>query len=68
VLFVLQRPDAARITPFAARDPDFAQALADAARAGVRLLGRRCCIELGTVTLGPPIPVVLASQDGARPG
>ena len=59
VLFVLQRPDAARIMPFAARDPGFAQALAEARRAGVRLLGRRCSIDLESVTLGPPIPVAL---------
>ncbi len=59
VLFVLQRPDAARIMPFAARDPAFAQALAEARRSGVRLLGRRCSIDPDAVTLGPPIPVAL---------
>ena len=57
VLFVLQRPDAERIMPFAARDPDFAQALAKAKRAGVQLLGRRCTIDLEAVRLGAPIPV-----------
>ena len=66
VLFVLQRPDADRITPFANRDPDFACALAEARRAGVRLLGRRCTIDLETVTLGPPIPVVLPASPGGR--
>ncbi len=59
VLFVLQRPDAVRIMPFSARDPEFAQALAEASHAGVRLFGRRCTIDLDSVTLGPPIPVVL---------
>lgn len=59
VLFVLQRPDAVRIMPFAARDPDFAQALAEARRAGVKLLGRSCTIDLEAVTLGPRIPVAL---------
>lgn len=59
VLFVLQRPDAVRIMPFADRDPDFAQALAEAKRAGVRLLGRRCSIDLEAVTLGSTIPVAL---------
>lgn len=59
VLFVLQRPDANRIMPFATRDPDFAQALTEARRAGVRLLGRRCSITPEAVVLGSPIPVAL---------
>jgi len=57
VLFVLQRPDADRIMPDAAIDPDFAGAVADARRAGVRLLGRRCLVDLEGVTLGPAVPV-----------
>lgn len=57
VLFVLQRPDANRIMPDAAIDPDFADALAEARRAGVRLLGRRCTVDLHGITLGPAVPV-----------
>jgi len=57
VLFVLQRPDADRIMPDAAIDPAFARALADARRAGVRLLGRRCLVDLKGLKLGPAVPV-----------
>jgi sugar fermentation stimulation protein A len=57
VLFVLQRPDADRIMPDAAIDPDFTQALSEARRAGVRLLGRRCRVDLESLTLGPAVPV-----------
>jgi sugar fermentation stimulation protein A len=57
VLFVLQRPDADRIMPDAAIDPDFARALAAARRAGVRVLGRRCTVDLERLTLGPAVPV-----------
>jgi sugar fermentation stimulation protein A len=57
VLFVLQRPDADRIAPDAAIDPEFARAVAEARRAGVRMLGRRCAVGLEGLTLGPAIPV-----------
>jgi sugar fermentation stimulation protein A len=59
VLFVLQRAAADRILPDAAIDPDFARAVAEARRAGVRLLGRRCHVELAGLTLGPPVPIHL---------
>ena len=57
VLFVLQRPDADRIMPDAAIDPEFARALAEARRAGVRVLGRRCTVDLERITLGSAVPV-----------
>jgi sugar fermentation stimulation protein A len=57
VLFVLQRADADRIMPDSAIDPDFARALAEARRAGVRVLGRRCSVDLERITLGPTVPV-----------
>jgi sugar fermentation stimulation protein A len=59
LLFVLQRPDADLIMPDAAIDADFTRALADARRAGVRLLGRRCLVDLEGLTLGPAVPVRL---------
>lgn len=59
VLFVLQRPDADRIMPDAAIDPDFTRALAEARRAGVRLLGRRCFVDLEGLALGPAVAVHL---------
>jgi sugar fermentation stimulation protein A len=56
ILFVLQRPDASRIEAAASIDPAFAAALADAAAAGVRILGRRCNVALDRLVLGPPLP------------
>lgn len=57
VLFVLQRPDADRIVAARSIDPDFADALEGARRAGVRLLGRRCRVEPDRVTLGARVDV-----------
>lgn len=57
VLFVLQRPDAARIRAAPSIDPDFAEALSRAASAGVRILGRRCDVRRDEVLLGDPVPV-----------
>lgn len=52
VLFVLQRSDADRIVAARAIDPDFAEALARAERAGVRVLGRRCSVGWDGIRLG----------------
>ena len=62
VLFVLQRPDADLIMPDATIDPDFARALAEARRGGVRVLGRRCTVDLERITLGPSVPVRLPAS------
>ncbi len=51
VLFILQRKDASRIEAAHAIDPGFADALAEAKTAGVRILGRRCVVGLDGVTL-----------------
>lgn len=56
ILFVLQRDDAHRIEAARAIDPDFADALAEAREAGVRVLGRRCRVTLHHLTLGDPVP------------
>lgn len=56
VLFVVQRPDARRIRAAREIDPDFADALAEAKAAGVRVLGRRCRVRRDRVELGPPVP------------
>lgn len=57
VLFVLQRPDGERIEAARAIDPVFADALAAARRAGVRILGRRCRVSLDRLELAEPVPV-----------
>ncbi len=56
VLFVLQRDDADRIRAARSIDPDFADALAEAKEAGVRVLGRRCRVTRERVVLGEPVP------------
>lgn len=56
VLFVLQRPDARRIVAAQAIDPVFAETLARAQSAGVRILGRRCVVGWDGIELGDPVP------------
>ena len=55
VLFVLQRPDAERIVAARSIDPRFADALDEAAEAGVRVLGRRCVVRPERVLLAEPV-------------
>ena len=57
VLFVLQRADARSISAAREIDPRFSDALAQARKAGVRVLGRRCRVTLDGVSLGEPVPV-----------
>jgi sugar fermentation stimulation protein A len=59
LLFVVQRGDVRRVSPFAERDPAFTAALAVARRAGVRLLAHACRVEPRGCTLGREIPVEL---------
>jgi sugar fermentation stimulation protein A len=56
VLFVIQRDDARRMEAARSIDPAFADALADARAAGVRVLGRRCRVSLGGLELGAAVP------------
>ncbi|MEJ2540143.1 MAG: DNA/RNA nuclease SfsA, partial [Gemmatimonadota bacterium] len=57
ILFVLQRDDGRIIEAARGIDPAFADALADARQAGVRILGRRCRVSMKAVELGDPVPV-----------
>lgn len=56
VLFVLQRADAEEIRAARQIDPGFAEALEEAKKAGVRVLGRRCRVYRDRVELGPSVP------------
>lgn len=58
ILFVLQRDDARAIEAARSIDANFADALAEARDAGVRVLGRRCSVGLDSLRLGPPVPVL----------
>jgi sugar fermentation stimulation protein A len=57
VLFVLQRSDAHEVRAAREIDPKFADSLAEAQAAGVRVLGRRCRVFHDRMELGEPIPV-----------
>ncbi len=57
VLFVVQRRDAVSVTAARSIDPNFADALAEAMRAGVRLLGYRCAVTLEEASITEPLPV-----------
>lgn len=60
VVFVVQRPDAMCFAPNEKADFAFAQALRDAAKAGVRILAYRCHVDLEQVEIVAPIPVLLS--------
>jgi len=59
VVFVIQRSDARRFMPHKEADPEFANALAQAAEAGVKLLACTCQVTLQTISIDDEIPVNL---------
>lgn len=59
LIFVVHREDADRLSPWSAVDPDFARALRDAHRHGVRLLAYTCRVTPRECTLTRRIPVEL---------
>lgn len=58
VVFVVQRSDARALRPHASNDPEFAAALRDAARSGVRVLAYDCDVSPSGVRLMRRIPVL----------
>lgn len=62
VLFVVQRRDAASVTAARRIDPDFADALARAHEAGVRLIGYRCRVTRREARLTESIPVYVGDR------
>lgn len=58
ILFVLQRDDARAIEAARSIDPGFADALAEAREAGVRVFGRRCRVTKQALVLGAGVPVL----------
>lgn len=62
VLFVAQRDDVTAVTAAPDIDADFAEALEDARRRGVRILGRRCDVTPRGVGLGPSLPTPPSEQ------
>ena len=59
LIFVVHREDADRLSPWSAIDPDFARALGEAHRRGVRLLAYTCRVTPRGCTLARRIPVEL---------
>jgi sugar fermentation stimulation protein A len=59
VVFVVQRSDATSLSPHAANDPAFAEALREARRAGAGLLAFACHVSPRGIRLDRRIPVVL---------
>jgi sugar fermentation stimulation protein A len=59
VVFIVQRDDARSLSPHAANDPAFAAALADAVRAGVKVLAFACQVTRAGIRLDRRIPVVM---------
>lgn len=56
ILFMIQREDVCRFRAARELDPDFASALDEARAQGVRIVARRCRIELDRITLGGTVP------------
>lgn len=59
VLFVIQMADVACLHPNDATDPDFGQALREAAQAGVQVLAVDCTVTPESMTIGKPVQVQL---------
>jgi sugar fermentation stimulation protein A len=59
MFFCVVREHVASVEPAREIDPEYAEALGEASRAGVELLGYRCRVELDGVRLHRPVPVLL---------
>lgn len=59
ILFVIQMEGVSCFTPNQRTHPQFAQALLDAQRAGVRILSYDCKVSESSMTLNRPVPVML---------
>ena len=59
VLFLVQRDDCLRFSPNRETDPAFADALAEAAAAGVEILCFDCEVSADSVIVRSPVPVIL---------
>ena len=62
LLFVVKYRTAKRFMPNIARQPEFAEALAEAERAGVRIMAARCQVRPDQVEIEETIPVVLPEK------
>ena len=63
VIVVAQREDAKSFTPNRETDPVFSEAIAMAAKAGVKVYAYRCSVTTGQISLLGRIPVYLDPAD-----
>ena len=59
VVFIVQMEDVEDFRPNDATDPEFAAALRQAAAAGVKVLALDCHVEIGSLTVGKEVQVIL---------
>lgn len=63
VLFVIQMKGVRYFTPNRQTHPEFAEALQEAADAGVKILARDCVVTTDSMTLADEVPVVLGQPE-----
>jgi len=68
VIFIIQRPDAHRFVPYQETDPEFAEALVQAAAAGVAVRAFTCQVSQSQITIAAEIPVTLHQEGSTPPG
>lgn len=59
IFFVIQMKEVRYFTPNTDTHPAFAEALKEAAKAGVKILAYDCHVEPDSIRIGDPVPVVL---------
>jgi sugar fermentation stimulation protein A len=67
VVFVVQRGDATGLRPQDEADPEFGQALREAAARGVEIYAYGCHVEPGRVEIVHPLPVYLETPPSTSP-
>lgn len=63
VLFVIQMKNVLYFTPNRDTHPEFADALCEAARAGVEILAYDCLVKPDSMTVNRPVPVAISDMD-----
>ena len=63
VLFVIQMENVLYFTPNRDTHPEFADALCEAARAGVEILAYDCLVKPDSMTVNRPVPIAISDTD-----
>lgn len=67
VVFIIQRPDAQRFSPYQQTDPEFSAALVQAAETGVAIRAFTCQVTHTEMFITAEIPVILPAAPGDLP-